>query len=460
VEWGDYFYGRSTVKRRPGIPCDRNPAENPAETTTIEGLQFAVAFFNLQYIGRHMAARAFLATFFVLLTSFPALAHKKAEPRDHVGALILCYHIVESPQDPRMEISRETFRAQMEYLELTGYNVIPLRHVFEYVMGERASLPPNAVVITIDDGWRSTYTEAYPELKKRGFPFTVFIYPNIIGKTPIAINWDQVREMAQNGGDIESHSWSHPFLTRRRHVELDDAAYAAWLQRELVDSKKLIEKHLGEPVKFIAYPYGDYDHRLKAAVARAGYTAALTCEFGKVVKGSDPLRMKRFVIDKRIDFAEFRHYMGATPMQLAEMSPKPGDVTEPALTISAKIPNFKTLDPQSVRMALLGAGSLLPYAYDAQTGAITLMLNDALKSIKGTYQRAVVWATDMKTGRRVEASWTFKWPDQILPPAVAVPTTPAQIVPAPGEPAAQHRTVVPAQVIPVSGGAAIVSHPR
>ncbi|HSP15671.1 MAG TPA: polysaccharide deacetylase family protein [Thermoanaerobaculia bacterium] len=408
-----------------------------------------------------MAARAFLATIFVLLTSFPALAHKKADPRDHSGAIVLCYHIVESPQDPRMEISRETFRQQMEYLEMTGYNVIPLRHLYEYVTGERDSLPPNAVVITIDDGWRSTYTEAYPELKKRGFPFTVFVYPNIISKTIISLNWDQIREMSENGGDIESHSWSHPFLTRRRHEELDDAGYATWLQRELVESKRLIEKHTGETVEFLAYPYGDYDHRLKAAVAKAGYAAALTCEFGKVIQGSDPLRMKRLVIDKRIDFAEFRHYMGATPMQLAEMSPKPGDVTEPAMTISARIPNFKNLDPHSVGMALLGAGSLLPYAYDEQTGAITLVLNDAIKSITGTYQRAVVWATDTKTGRRVEASWTFKWPDQVLPPALPVPTTPAQVVPAPSETAAPARRAATAQVIPVSGAsAAIVSHPR
>ncbi len=410
-----------------------------------------------------MTARVYLATTLLLLTSVPALANKRvADVADGAGAVVLCYHIVESPQDPRMEISREAFRRQMEYLEMTGYNVIPLRHLYEYVRGERESLPPNAVVITIDDGWRSTYTEAYPELKKRGFPFTVFIYPNIIGKTAISLTWEQIKEMSQNGGDIESHSWSHPFLTRRRHAELDDAAYAAWLKRELVESKRLIEKHTGDTVEFLAYPYGDYDRRLKAAVGRAGYAAALTCEFGKVIKGSDPLRMRRFVIDKRMDFADFRHYMGATPMQLAEMTPKPGEVTEPVVTISARIPNFQKLDPHSVGMGLIGAGSLLPYAYDARTGAITILVNDAIKSLKGTYQRALVWATDAKTGRRVEASWSFRWPDQGLPASLPVQTTPAQIVPSSNEPAAAPaRRAATAQVLPVSGaGAAIVSHPR
>ena len=403
-----------------------------------------------------MTARAFLATILALLFSAAPLSAKRfGDASDPDGATVLCYHIVESPLDSRMEISRDTFRQHLQYLEMTGYNVIPLRHLYEYVTGRRSSLPPNPVVITIHDGWRSTYTEAYPELKKRGFPFTVFIYPQIIGKTATALTWGQIREMAKNGGDIESHSLSHPFLTRRRHADLADDKYYAWLQKELVDSKRILEKQTGNKVEFIAYPYGDYDHVLAHIVGKAGYTAALTCDFGKVIKGSDPLRMRRFVVDKRMDFAAFRKYMGATPMQLAEMTPKPGDLVEPAsAVISARIPNYQTVDPHSVGMALLGVGSLVPYAYDAKTGSITLMINDAMKSLKGSYHRAVVWAKDSKTGKRIEASWTFKLPDEALPskiPAVA----PAQIVPAsqPAQPATSRRAVI----VPITGGAAIVT---
>lgn len=394
-----------------------------------------------------MTARVFLATTFALLTALPALAHRQVETGDRSGAFVLCYHIVESPQDPRMEISRDTFRQQMEYLEVTGYNVIPLRHLYEYIDGQRTSLPPNAVVITIDDGWRSTYTEAYPELKRRAWPFTVFIYPNIIGRTATALSWSQIKEMSENGADIQSHSLSHPFLTRRRQILLDDNAYASWLQHELLDSKHVIEKHTGQPVEFLAYPYGDYDHRLAAAVGKAGYTAALTCDFGKVVKGSDPLRMKRFVIDKKMDFAAFRHYLGATPMELAEMTP-----------ISARIPNFKSLDPRSVGMALLGMGSLLPYEYDPSTGAITLIVNDAINSLKGKVSRAVVWGRDAKTGRRVEATWTFNLPEEPLPAPQPVATTPTPVVPAAQQPATPARRATAAQIIPVSGAGAIVTH--
>jgi peptidoglycan/xylan/chitin deacetylase (PgdA/CDA1 family) len=380
------------------------------------------------------ARRALSASILLLLTVAASAAPKRpAKPADGLlpTATVLCYHIVEAPAAPRMHIDRETFRQQLRYLEMTGYNVVPLRHVYEYVTGKRASLPKNAVVITIDDGWRSTYTEAYPELKKRKFPFTVFIYPNIIGKTSNALSWSQIREMSEDGVDVQSHALTHPFLTKRKHRTLTDDQYAAWLRRELAESKRILEKEAGKKVQFLAYPYGDYDNLVAKAAEDAGYTAALTCDFGRVRKGSDPLKMKRFVIDDKMDFAAFRKYMGATPMQLAEMTPKPGTGFDPGITtISARIPGFQSIDPKSVGMALLSLGATVPYAYDAHNGEVTLTLTDAISSLKSKYHRAIVWATDIKTGKRVEASWVFRLPDtNPLPAQKALPVvTPARVI--------------------------------
>jgi peptidoglycan/xylan/chitin deacetylase (PgdA/CDA1 family) len=366
---------------------------------------------------------------FVSVSAFGAVPPREAE---HPAATVLCYHIVEAPAAPRMHIDRETFRQHLRYLEMTGYNVIPLRHLYEYISGTRDSLPKNAVVITIDDGWRSTYTEAFPELQKRKFPFTVFVYPNIIGKTANALTWKQIREMADAGVDIQSHSLTHPYLTQRRHLSMGDAQYATWLRSELAESKRLLEKASGQKVEFFAYPYGDYDLNLARAVQKAGYSAALTCDFGRVRRGSDPMRMRRFVIDDKMDFAAFRRYLGATPLRLAEMTPKPGIPVDPGVTtISAKIPAFEKVDPKSVGMALLSLGATMPYSYDARNGEVTLALNEAITSLKTKYHRAVVWATDIKSGKRVEATWVFRMPEPPKPPEPpkALPAvTPARVV--------------------------------
>src|SRR5438270_7065110 len=257
--------------------------------------------------GASMAARALTAALISILFSglAAAAAPPSAPSSGDYGATVLCYHIVESPQDPRMEVSRETFRQQMRYLAMTGYNVIPLRELYDYVTGKRASLPRNAIVVTIDDGWRSTYTEVFPEMKRYGFPFTVFVYPKIIGQTARALTWKQIREMSDAGVDIESHSLTHPFLTRRRHTELDQRAYSGWLERELIDSKRMIEHATGKPVLFLAYPFGDYDHYLVDNVGRAGYGAARTWEAGKVRRGSDPVRRHRLVVEQTMACVRF-----------------------------------------------------------------------------------------------------------------------------------------------------------
>ncbi len=390
-----------------------------------------------------MTARRALTATILALISVAALAAPRRSGGDVPTATVLCYHIVEAPAAPRMHIDRETFRQHLRYIEMTGYNVIPLRHLYEYVTGERKSIPKNAVVITIDDGWRSTYTEAFPELEKRKFPFTVFVYPNIIGKTSNALSWSQIREMAEAGVDIQSHALTHPFLTRRRHASMSDQKYAEFLQRELSESKRILEKETGKKVQFLAYPYGDFDDGVKKMAEKLGYTAALTCEFGRVRKGSDPLKMRRFVIDDQMDFAAFRQYLGATPLQLAELSPRPGKAEPTTTTISARIPAFKNLDPQSVGMALLSAGATLPYAYDARNGAISMALQNAISTLSARYHRAVVWGTDLKTGKRLEATWVFRVPDpnkpehppkqQPLPAVTArVATSVGAAAPAPG----------------------------
>ncbi len=393
-----------------------------------------------------MNVRAHLAISIVLLITIPLLADSKPSVDRRPSAVVLCYHIVESPQDPRMEISRETFRQQMEYLELTGYNVISLDHLYQYVAGKRKTIPENSVVITIDDGWRSTYTEAYPEMKKRGWPFTVFVYPRIIGRTANALSWKQVREMSDAGVDIQSHSLSHPYLSKRRQAGRGPL-YPDWLRQELAESKKILEKETGRNVSFLAYPYGDYDQGVVTAAGKAGYEAALTCEFGKVRRGSDPLRMNRYVIDGRMDFATFRRYMGTSPMMLAEVTPAPGQpATSEQSQVSARIARPESVDPRSVGMAILGAGSAsFPFAYDARTGSITVVLRDSVQEMKGKVHRAVVWGTDTRTGKRMEGTWVFRVGDPAPPPTeIPVARPAAAVTPQPARSFAAARAPVTA----------------
>lgn len=365
-----------------------------------------------------MFARRLILAFLlsaVTLSAGPRPAH---EPT----ATILCYHVVESPSDTKFTLSRATFRQQMEYLASAGYNVIPLAHLSEYIRGKRKSIPPNAVVVTIDDGWKCTYTHIYPEMQRLRMPFTVFVYPKFIGQSAYALSWKQVREMSDAGVDIQSHSYSHPFLTQRRHRSFADDYYAQWLARELRDSKSEIEKKTGKPVRFLAYPYGDYDARVVSAAEKSGYEAAVTAEFGSVVRKSDPFRLRRVVIESKMSFAEFRRHMGNAPVKLESVSPAGGslfDASQPV--IAAKLPNYKRLDPDSVGISIIGQG-VVPFSYNPDDGTISTVVREPLS---GNRQQVVVWGRDAATGKRLEGTWTFYAKE--LPVAVAKKSTPAPL---------------------------------
>ncbi|HUP64904.1 MAG TPA: polysaccharide deacetylase family protein [Thermoanaerobaculia bacterium] len=328
----------------------------------------------------------------LLLVCLPLSAETGTNP------VVLTYHIVQSPSDTFFSMTREDFRLQMDYLRDTGYTVISLADLYDYVTGKLETIPKNAVVITVDDGWKCTYTEIYPVLKEMGFPFTVFIYPNFIGKSAYALSWDQIVEMAADGVDIQSHTNSHPFLTKRA---------PSALRAELLESKGILEEKTGKPVRFLAYPYGDYNQAVVKATEEAGYDAGLTCNFGAVSRDSNPFRMNRFVIYQNTSFATFRKHLGVGDLRLSETTPARGGTFEPSSpVISARIADFESLDPESVQLSILGLNRT-PFSYDPRDGTISLVVRDPLPG--GRYQVAI-WGFDRDTGKRKEALWSFTLP--------------------------------------------------
>src|SRR3954470_14604929 len=212
--------------------------------------------------------------------------------------------VAASPTADEMErytVSTEAFRQQLDALDAHGYEVIALADVVDYLNGRRATLPARSAVITVDDGWRSTSTEIAPELAKRGWPFTAFVYPRVIeqhARHPYNLTWSEVNALAKSGVDIESHTYSHPFLTR-----------AGSLDDELNCSGDVLAAHTGQPVRFLAYPYGDHDDDVIAATKNAGYEAAVTVTPGFVTKRSNLFELPRYLLHHDTSLAEFERWL-------------------------------------------------------------------------------------------------------------------------------------------------------
>ncbi len=111
--------------------------------------------------------------------------------------------------------------------------------------------------LTFDDGLESDYTIAYPLLKEKNFSATFFIIANITSD-PDEINRRflkpyQIKELSEAGFEIGSHSLSHKMLTTLSNEEIE---------KELKESKDLLEKNYNMTVNSFAYPYGKYNKEI------------------------------------------------------------------------------------------------------------------------------------------------------------------------------------------------------
>jgi peptidoglycan/xylan/chitin deacetylase (PgdA/CDA1 family) len=222
---------------------------------------------------------------------------------------ILCYHQFGPGKRSRnkMEVPETAFEQQMAWLQANGYSVVSLSDMQAFLSGEKA-LPAKAVVITIDDGYRSTYEVAFPILKKYGYPATVYAYSDFIG-AGMALTWAQLKEMEDSGLiDVQSHSKTHTSMALLPN-ETTGPAYKERVIKEVVTPDGIIESKLGKPVKHFAYPYGDTSPTVVSILQDRGYLTATTVQRGGNPAFADPLLLRRDMVYSDDSLADFQKYV-------------------------------------------------------------------------------------------------------------------------------------------------------
>ncbi len=210
------------------------------------------------------------------------------------SVVVLCYHRFTTDKTSRLEVSAAELEQQLRYLQANGFTVIPLRAVTGFLTGEQ-DLPPKPVVITIDDGYRSAYSIAYPLLKRFGAPATLFIYTDFLG-SGAALTQAQIKEMTETGLiTVESHSKTHSDLRLKKPRE-SDADYHRRLGIELAQPVEELSRITGDRPRAIAYPYGAATPDVTASTAREGFALGLTVTRGGNPNWTDPFLMRREMV--------------------------------------------------------------------------------------------------------------------------------------------------------------------
>ena len=249
-----------------------------------------------------------------------ALVGSAAVGGEERQAVIFMYHHFGVAQHPSTNIRLEQFEAQLEHLETAGYQVWPLTRVVEYLQQGRP-FPGRVVAITIDDAYTSIYTEAWPRLRARGWPFTVFVASDGVDRGFKAyMRWAQMREMQAQGVSFANHSASHDYLVRRRPGE-DEQAWRTRVREDILRGQRRLEQELGGAPMLFAYPYGEYDTPLADLVAGLGYVA-FGQQSGPAGLGADLRALPRFPMAERFaDLAGFRTKAASLAFPVTELSP-------------------------------------------------------------------------------------------------------------------------------------------
>jgi len=228
---------------------------------------------------------------------------------DELAIPILLYHkLGRPPRGARVAghyVSPDLFRRHLSYLKRAGYESVSLPSLAR----RDARFPSRPVAITFDDGYRCVYEHALAVLQEAGFRATIFMVANAIGGLNAweqasgdvcepMLSLAQMREMSAAGIEFGSHTLSHPHLTA---LPLAEAA------REVTESRAALEEALGAPCLSFAYPYGDWDPRVRGLVAEAGYVAACSTRRACATAGDDPLALPRINIRRYNVLARFRY---------------------------------------------------------------------------------------------------------------------------------------------------------
>lgn len=254
-------------------------------------------------------------------------------------SLALCYHAVSPTWPERYTVTPGALESQVRHLLRRGYRPVTFAEAVDAQPGERV------VAITFDDAYRSVRERALPLLDRLGAPATVFAVSGFADAgAPVttalgdwsggphedelrSMGWEELRELADRGWEVGSHTRSHPMLTRLSDDELRD---------ELVASRSACEAGVGRPCRSLAYPYGDFDARVAEAAAAAGYERAATL-FGGQPAQPDALEWPRVAINRHHSPRAFR-LKAAPAVRRARTRPAAIALLEMAMRLSGRTP--------------------------------------------------------------------------------------------------------------------------
>ena len=332
---------------------------------------------------------------------------------------VLGYHVFHATKPAtEMLIPTAKFRQQMELVKASNIPVITMTQLLAWRRGE-TELPPQSFLITMDDGWKSAYTEAFPIMQELQLPFTLFLYKNYVGshRGGRALSYGMINEMIESDlCSIGSHSVSHPFpIDVKKEAKKGPGDYEKFIRKELGESQSFLVEKFKDAITTYAYPGGYHTPEMYPIADELGYDHLFTVKPGKVRRDSNHYFLPRYIILGNNDGAfeaamVFRNGSFATPLIPVELphpaKPGAGEIVSNRLpTIQVSLADAPDADLDTVVMRVAGFGEV-PAQIDPETRKVKWTVIRPLR--QPVCEVSVQWRNKLEEKYEAPMKWSFR----------------------------------------------------
>jgi len=238
-----------------------------------------------------------------LAVSMFLVAHTPAFAGTEQVVPVMVYHeIIQDEGTPGEFLIRlDDFEEQMKYLAKERYHTLDLDELLGFLEGK--DTPEKSVVLTFDDGWRSALW-AVPILERYQFKASFWIITGAMNGRfgEDYLNANEVLQLDRHPlFQVESHTVTHPWNKKDNLYTWtkDDSGSqgVGSAVKELRNSKHVLEKLLGRPVNYLAWPCGWYNRKLIDIARQEGYSAMMTTLPYAVRRKDSPLEIPRYFVN-------------------------------------------------------------------------------------------------------------------------------------------------------------------
>ena len=226
------------------------------------------------------------------------------------GILSLMYHRFNENKYPSTNIRMNIFKDQMQIIKDLNYNFSdPNLFITQFDKPKKKK----EILITIDDGFKSFYTEAWPYLKKNKIPFILFISTEPIGKNGY-MNWDEIKEIEKmNFAMIGHHSHSHEYL-----IDMNNSDFV----KDIETATKIFKDELGYVPEIFSYPFGEYSQYMKEYISK-NFKISFGQHSGVIDVNKDKFELPRFPMNEKYgDLERFKSLINYLPLEYKRLKPE------------------------------------------------------------------------------------------------------------------------------------------